>query len=117
MYPLIFIPADDDDENGDCMDLDGSKDILITGSADSTARSWCFETGQCLNVFKAHGGAITCMATDNLGRILFTGSVDHTIRSWNLIKAEPIKVFSGHTGSVICMQVRFFGGIVSQNIV
>lgn len=113
VYPLIFIPADDDEMDDD-MDPDGSKDILITGSADCTARSWNFETGQCLKVFKGkdrdgnnvgHTGAITCMATDALGRILFTGSTDTTVRSWNLLRGEQLKVFSGHTGSVICMQV------------
>jgi WD40 repeat protein len=98
----------------DDVDPDGSKDILITGSADCTARSWNFETGQCLKVFKGkdrdgnnvgHTGAITCMATDALGRILFTGGTDNTVRSWNLLRGEQLKVFSGHTGSVICMQV------------
>lgn len=108
VYPLIFIPADDDDFNEETVnvDLDGATDILITGSADSMARSWNFETGQCMKVFKGHSGAITCMATDNVGRVLFTGSTDNTVRSWNLIKAEPVKVFEGHTASVICMQVR-----------
>ena len=104
VYPLIFIPGDDEAED-DLDNLDASKDLLITGSADFTARSWNFETGQCLKVFKGHTGAITCMATDVMGRILFTGSTDHSIRSWNLLKGEQIKLFSGHQGSVICMQV------------
>lgn len=108
--PLIFIPADDDDVDG-TLDMDGANDLLITGSADATARKWNFETGKCLQVFKGHDsreGAIMCMATDNLGRILFTGSADKTIRSWNLARGEQLKVFEGHTGSVICMQVGEF---------
>ena len=105
VYPLIFIPADDDDAADD-IDPDANKDLLITGSADSTARSWNFETGQCLQVFKGHQGAVTCMATDGVGRVLYTGSVDFTIRSWDLLKGPQLKVFQGHTGSVICMQVR-----------
>lgn len=104
VYPLIFIPGDDD--NPDDMDnYDGSKDLLLTGSADFTARSWNFETGQCLKVFKGHTGAITCMSTDIMGRVLFTGSTDYSIRSWDLLKGEQLKLFSGHQGSVICMQV------------
>ena len=105
--PLIFIPADDDDVD-DTLDMEGANDLLITGSADATARKWNFETGKCLHVFKGHDsreGAIMCMATDSLGRILFTGSGDKTIRSWNLSRGEQLKVFEGHTGSVICMQV------------
>ena len=108
VYPLIFIPGDDD-ETEETFDGDASKDMLITGSADFSARTWNFETGQCLKVFKGHTGAITCMATDTMGRILFTGSTDNSIRSWNLIKGEQLKLFSGHQGSVICMQVKYFG--------
>ena len=106
VYPLIFIPGDDEEDMGDNFDgADGSKDMLITGSADFTARTWNFETGQCLKVFKGHTGAITCMATDTMGRVLFTGSTDNSIRSWNLLKGEQLKLFAGHQGSVICMQV------------
>ena len=106
VYPLIFIPGDDEEGVEDNFDGgDGSKDMLITGSADFTARTWNFETGQCLKVFKGHTGAITCMATDTMGRVLFTGSTDNSIRSWNLLKGEQLKLFAGHQGSVICMQV------------
>ena len=34
-------------------DWDGNKDILITGAADFTARSWSFETGKTLQVSAA----------------------------------------------------------------
>ncbi|KAK3592446.1 hypothetical protein CHS0354_004877 [Potamilus streckersoni] len=106
VYPLIFIPGDDDDvHEGNLDTLDGSKDLLITGSADFTARTWNFETGQCIKVFKGHTGAITCMSTDSIGRTLFTGSTDQTIRSWNIVNGEQLKLFSGHQGSVICMVV------------
>lgn len=103
VYPLIFIPADDDDLEE--TDPDASKDLLITGSADFTARTWDFETGQMLRTFKGHKGAVTCMSMDHYGKLLFTGSTDFTIRSWHLYKGTPIKIFEGHQGSVICMQV------------
>lgn len=107
VYPLIFIPGDDDEDDLDetSLEADGSKDILITGSADFAARTWDFETGQSMKVFKGHTGAVTCMATDALGRVLFTGSTDNTIRSWDILKGECLKTFQGHTGSVICLQV------------
>lgn len=105
VYPLIFIPADEEDITPESFDWDGNKDILITGSADFTARTWSFETGKCLKVFREHEGAITCMATDPLGKTLYTGSTDHTVRSWNIIKGDLIKVFEGHQASIICMTV------------
>ncbi|KAL3854612.1 hypothetical protein ACJMK2_013875 [Sinanodonta woodiana] len=110
VYPLIFIPGDDDDvPEGNLDTVDSSKDMLITGSADFTARTWNFETGQCIKVFKGHTGAITCMSTDSIGRTLFTGSTDQTIRSWNIVSGEQLKLFSGHQGSVICMVVLYTG--------
>lgn len=111
VYPLIFIPADED-EIADDQDLDGGRDILITGSADFTARSWNFDTGCCLKMFKGHRGAVTCMSVDPTGRVLFTGSTDFTVRSWNLFKGTQLKMFSGHQGAVICMQVCYVNGCV-----
>ena len=104
VYPLIFIPAEQDEDEDD-VDLDSSNDVLITGSADFTARTWNFETGNVMKVMKGHKGAITCMSVDPGGRVLFTGSTDFTIRSWNMYKGSNLKVFEGHTGSVICMTV------------
>lgn len=52
VYPLIFIPGDDEeDENLDeQLEWGGNTDVLITGSADFTARLWSFETGKCVKV-------------------------------------------------------------------
>ncbi len=108
VYPLIFIPAEDDDEEKDgAFEWEGNKDILITGSADFTARAWSFETGKCVRIFKDHSGAITCMSTDAAGQLLFTGSTDMTIRSWDIAKGTVKKVFSGHQASIICISVSF----------
>ncbi len=48
VYPIIFIPAEDFDPNDGAVINPG--DMLITGSADHTARSWSFDTGGCLKV-------------------------------------------------------------------
>ncbi len=107
VYPLIFIPADEEEVTPENFDWDGNKDILISGAADFTAKSWSFETGKCLQTFKEHTGAITCMSTDPMGKTLFTGSTDQTVRSWNIIKGQRLKIFEGHTASVISLTVRF----------
>lgn len=99
VYPLIFIPCDDDDLPS------VNKDILVSGSADFTARTWSFETGKVLKKFEGHEGAVTCMATDPLGKQLFTGSTDQTARSWDIHKGEPLRVFEGHQASIVCMTV------------
>lgn len=90
-----IVQEDDNDENY------YSKDLVITASLDSLAKSWSFETGECIHTFKGHTSAITCLATDSLGKILFTGSTDHTIRSWDIMKGESLKVFEGHQTTII----------------
>ena len=94
VYPLIFIPSSDDLDDED--DSDGPTirpgDILLTGSADNTARSWSFESAGCLKQFRGHTGAVTTMATDNSGKVLFTAGADSTIKSWNIQSAQLLKV-------------------------
>ncbi|XP_064646056.1 WD repeat-containing protein 86-like isoform X2 [Lineus longissimus] len=104
VYPLVFIPGEDDVRE-DSLELDASRDVLITGSADFTAKSWSFETGKCLVTYRGHTGSVTCMATDPAGKVLFTGSCDGTVRSWDISDGEELKVFEGHQNAVICMQV------------
>lgn len=93
VYPLIFIPAEDSfvtgNEEGPIIN---PGDILISGSADSTARSWSFDTGGCLKIFKGHSGAVTTMATDAVGKILYTAGADATIKSWNISTGQVLKV-------------------------
>merc|ERR1712106_1242973 len=107
VYPMIFIPAADD--LGDEEETDGPNirpgDVLISGSADMTARSWSFESGGCLKQFRGHTGAITTMATDSSGRVLFTAGADSTIKSWNIQSGQCLKTMDGHTNAVICILV------------
>ena len=94
------------------------------GSADSTARSWSFDTGGCLKIFKGHGGAVTTMATDAVGKMLFTAGnefaffdlveifpkmlsfshlgADALIKSWNISTGQCMKVMQFTKYSTIC---------------
>ena len=103
---LIFLPGEDVQPT-DNDDQDGNKELLITGAFDNTARSWSFETGKTLHIFKAHSSAITCMTTDPSRRTLFTGSTDCTIRSWNILTGHALKVLvlGGHSKAVTCLTV------------
>jgi WD40 repeat protein len=89
---------DDDDEIY-------SKDLIVTGSLDSVAKSWSIETGECVQTFRGHKGAVTCLATDPLGKLLFTGSADHSIRSWEIMTGQPLKIFTGHQTTIISLLV------------
>lgn len=118
VIPLLFVPDCDDDVVNDVIlsseepDLDGGdggmniRDVLLSGSTDCTARSWSFETGKTLKIFKGHTGPVTCMGTDVDAKVLFTGSTDQTIRSWNIGKGEKLRIFEGHSAAITCMTVR-----------
>ena len=94
VYPLVFIPASDDLGEEDTSEGPTIKpgDILITGSADMTARTWSFESAGCLKQFRGHTAAITTMQTDSNGKVLFTAGADSTIKSWNIQSAQLLKV-------------------------
>ena len=81
------------------------KGMLITGSADSTIRSWSLESGRCLNEFKGHEAAVTCLATAAGGKVLLSGSMDKTMRSWDICTAEALMIFYGHEATVLCIEV------------
>ena len=124
VYHLIFIPGnrndvsvtecDNDDgslkksseKNGDSVKSDDRKlGILLTGSADSTAKAFSLVTGECLTTFREHQGVINCMLTDAPGKVLYTGAADGTVRSWNINTGGIINRFEGHHAAVICMIV------------
>ena len=67
VMPMIFIPG-------------GDGDLLLTGSADATAKAWDFETGKCLRTFRGHKGAVGAMSVDYSGETLFTAGSEGTIR-------------------------------------
>lgn len=82
------------------------KDIIITGSQDMTAKTWSFETGECLKTFRGHTGAVLCLATDPLGKTLFSGSGDNTIRAWDIHRGTELHVYDQHQAAIINLLVR-----------
>lgn len=81
------------------------RDLIITGSLDSLAKSWSIETGECVQTFRGHTAAITCLATDPFGKLLFTGSADHSIKSWEIMTGQALKTFNGHQTTIITLLV------------
>ncbi|CAF1333500.1 unnamed protein product [Adineta steineri] len=104
ILPLLFIPANHDAEEENTFEEEMhiyTKDILITGSQDTTAKTWSFKTGECLKTFEGHIGAVLCMATDVHGKILFTGSGDNTIRVWDIYRGNELRIYDQHTAAII----------------
>ena len=108
ILPILFIPAEQDgaDDEYDEDDVEiYKKDIIITGSQDTTAKTWSFETGECLKTFRGHAGAVLCMTTDPLGKILFTGSGDNTVRAWDIYRGNELRSYDQHQAAIINLLV------------
>lgn len=111
--PLLLV-SDSNRGAAFAVDMENNDDILISGSADSTAKSWGMNANECLVSYKGHTGAVVCLAVDGKGKSLFTGSTDATIRSWDLLTGAPIKTFKGHQAAIIQIQVRYVNLINTQ---
>ena len=108
ILPILFVPFEH--EAGQAENLQSSmqiyaKDLIITGSQDATAKTWSFETGECMKTFRGHSAAVLCLAADPLGKILFTGSSDNTIRSWDIYRGNELRVFDQHQAAIINLHV------------
>ncbi|CAF0911586.1 unnamed protein product [Didymodactylos carnosus] len=102
VLPILFVPSEQDEADllDDEIDI-YTKDVIITGSQDNTAKSWSFESGECLKTFKGHTAAILCLTTDRQGKLLFTGAADNFIRCWDIFRGNELRVFEAHSGSII----------------
>ncbi|XP_043214180.1 WD repeat-containing protein 86-like isoform X2 [Amphibalanus amphitrite] len=116
IHALIFLSgdahgsSDTDDERDEELVADDTVTIhpgdrLITGSMDTTAKSWNVDTGQLIHTFRGHKGPIVCMTTDEDAETLFTAGEDHAIKIWDISNGMLIRTMDGHADAILCMQV------------
>ncbi|CAH8847239.1 unnamed protein product [Trichobilharzia szidati] len=72
--------------------------LVVTGSRDTTLRLWNVLTGECVQEFRGHRGAIRCVQFT--GDQIVSGSYDCTIRLWCALQGHCLRVFSAHTNRV-----------------
>ncbi len=70
--------------------------VLVTSSADHTARVWTLDKGQCRAVLQGHTAAVNAVAVDGQGRFAVTASADATGRVWDLHSGQCAHVLRGH---------------------
>nr|CAX73663.1 archipelago [Schistosoma japonicum] len=76
----------------------GNAYLVVTGSRDTTLRLWNVLSGECLQEFRGHRGAIRCVQFT--GDQIVSGSYDCTIRLWCALQGHCLRVFSAHTNRV-----------------
>ncbi|KAL3822123.1 hypothetical protein ACHAXA_011901 [Cyclostephanos tholiformis] len=91
-----------------------SPNVVLTGSADCTARVWNLEKEVCLRVFTGHVDAVTTVAVVDHFTFL-TGSRDNTIKFWDGLSASCIRTYTGHTAPVTSVTTASPGTFISSS--
>jgi WD40 repeat protein/ABC-type branched-subunit amino acid transport system substrate-binding protein len=74
--------------------------ILASGGDDNKITLWNPETGQSLNTFTGHDGAIPSLAFSPNGEMLASAAYDNTVRLWEVNTGKTLHSLTGHTGHV-----------------
>ena len=74
--------------------------LIVSASADKTAKLWDVNQGKSVRDFAGHGDAVLGVNVSRDGTKLVTGSADKTARIWNLADGKTLATLSGHAGPV-----------------
>ena len=81
--------------------------LIVSASADKTAKLWDVNQGKSVRDFAGHGDAVLSVNVSRDGTKLVTGSADKTARIWNLADGKTLATLSGHAGPVSsCLHLR-----------
>jgi WD40 repeat protein len=75
-------------------------DIVVSVSADRTARACRISSGKCLSVFEGHTGEINSVAVMPAKRQIVSASEDCTLRIWDIDTGACIQTLRGHCQTV-----------------
>ncbi|CAE7721508.1 unnamed protein product [Symbiodinium sp. CCMP2592] len=89
-----------------------SQDVLASGSADSTVRTWNLHSKEALQVLSGHTDAVRGLARLSDTQ-LASASDDKTVRLWSLAEPKECRVLQGHTDWVMCLCLTTIGSLVS----
>ncbi|KAJ7166165.1 hypothetical protein C8R46DRAFT_1097229 [Mycena filopes] len=79
------------------------RDILVSGSADTTVRLWNVPARKLTREYRGHTGAIRAVALSPDMASIVSGSADNTIRLWSTSNANECAVLHGHTDEILAV--------------
>jgi WD40 repeat protein len=88
--------------------------LLLTGSADKTARLWDVSSGQLLRVLSGHTAAVTSVAFTPDGKRIVTTSLDKTVRTWITDYNDLLAYACSRVGRDLTSEERILYGIANQ---
>jgi WD40 repeat protein len=74
--------------------------LLVSGSADRTARIWDVETGKLVHALTGHAFGVTSVSFSPSGRLVLTSSVDGDARIWSVSSGKTVQRLKFHVATV-----------------
>ncbi|XP_065834633.1 transcription initiation factor TFIID subunit 5-like isoform X2 [Oscarella lobularis] len=87
--------------------------LLLSASADGTARLWDLHTYSNLVAYKGHNSPVWDVDFSPSGYYFATASRDRTARLWATDNPQPLRIFSGHLSDVECVKFHPNGNYVA----
>ncbi|KAK3809386.1 MAG: WD40-repeat-containing domain protein [Benniella sp.] len=73
-----------------------NRDLIASGSGDSTIRLWDVDTGACRRTLGGHTGTVFSVAYSPLGDLMASGGDDKSVRLWKTELGECLHILNGH---------------------
>jgi WD40 repeat protein len=87
--------------------------MVLTASADGTARLWDAETWLGIRSFTGHAGPVSQAVFSSDGEWIVTGGDDNTARLWDTQTAQEVRRFVGHTARITAVAISPDGKYVA----
>jgi WD40 repeat protein len=81
-------------------DFNRSGTLVVTASADNTARVWNTASGKLVEELKGHTGKIYSADFNHSGNLVVTASADKTVRVWDTASGKQLDELKDHTDEV-----------------
>lgn len=99
------------------MDISYDSKLIVTCSADKTARLWGLDFGDCHKALLAHEDSVMAVAfvphnKDGNGHNFFSASKDRVIKYWDGDKFEQIQRLTGHHGEIWALAMSHSGEFI-----
>lgn len=99
------------------MDISYDSKLIVTCSADKTARIWGLDFGDCHKAFLAHEDSLMAVAfvpnnKEGNGHNFFSASKDRIIKYWDGDKFENIQRLTGHHGEIWALAMSHSGEFI-----
>lgn len=83
--------------------LSPNGNVILTGSADGSARLWDANTGECVGLPLRHNGQVLAVAFSPDGKSVLTGGSDETAKLWDAASGRFLGILLPHRGAVLAV--------------